>query len=115
MKNLLELTDFVLDIGNGIGKSLADGKIGLDDAFNFKDALFSMLPAIKGISQVDDDFFNLNEGEQEVYKAHVASKLQLDPSQHNIEEIAENVLDVIISFNGLIGKLVGYHAPKPEA
>jgi len=53
IKNLKELTEFVLDIGNGISESLKDGKVSFNDAFNFKDAVFSALPAFKGLSEVD--------------------------------------------------------------
>ncbi len=106
IQNLKELSTLVLEIGMGVEKSLSDGKVSFADAFNFKDALFAVLPAIKDISLVDDEYFDLDDAEMEELKAHISSKLQLSSDNENVEYIVESVLSVILSMNGLLQSLL---------
>lgn len=108
IKDLTELADLILELGMGIERSLLDGKVSLSDAFNFKDALFSVLPAIKGISNVEDEFFDLSEEEKIKLKAHIAAKLQLDASHESIEKISESILNIVIDMKDLIANLAGH-------
>lgn len=107
IKEIKELASLVMGIGNGASKALEDGKLSMSDLVHFQGVVFTALPAIQGIDQVDDEFFDLDEAEKVVLKNHIASELQLDPSHEKIEQITEGVLKVIVDLKDLIKQLVG--------
>lgn len=115
IKDLKELATFVLNLANGISASLADGKLEWKDAWHFKDAAISALPAFNGIQNVDDQFFSMEEADHADFNAHIAEKLNLQPGDKKIEEVAEMVLKQIVGLNKIIASLVGAKAPEAQA
>jgi hypothetical protein len=111
IQNLKELSNLVLDVAVGIEKSLVDGKVSFSDALNFKEVLFSILPAIKDITQVDEEYFDLDESEMNELKAHIANRLELDPKNESVEKIAEMVINLIIESSALISELFKAKTP----
>lgn len=114
IENLKELSSLILRTANGVSASLKDGEVSWKDALNFKEAVFAILPAIKGISEVDDEYFDLDDAEVVELKAFIAKELQLDPSHENIEMVVESVMSIVISFNEILGVIVGVKS-TPEA
>lgn len=112
VKNLKEMAEFILDIANGIAESLKDGKVSLSDAYNFKDAVFSALPAFQGLYELDDEYFDLTENELKELKSFVSEKLSLESDFKKVELIAELVLNVLLESHNLIAELVAIKA-KP--
>lgn len=106
IKNLEAAAEFIIDIALGVEASLKDGKVTLSDAFEFKNALFNALPAFKGLSELDDEYFDLNDAEAEELKHFISQKLALAPNHASIEGISEIVLNLVIESHNLIASLV---------
>ena len=97
MKEITELATFLCDLGNGIDKSLEDGKIQWTDALNFVTAVTDSAAAFMGISQVSEEYFNLTDQQKAELRAHISAKLQL--SNASVATITDNVISVALQLN----------------
>lgn len=109
-KELTELAEFLCELGNGIGNSLVDGKISIQDAANFARAAVTAPAALMGITQVSEEYFNLDVEAKNQLKAFIASKLALPASQENIAAIAENVISVAVELNTVLKSILNVKA-----
>lgn len=92
IKELKEVVDFAVELGNGIGDALADGKITIGDVGDFLPAARAAMPAFSGISNVDDELMDLTDEEVGELARHVADKFDLP--QDKAEKIVEDAVDV---------------------
>lgn len=106
-KELTELAEFLCELGNGIGNTLVDGKVTIQDAANFARAAVTAPAAFMGITQVSEEYFNLDAEAKNQLKAFIATKLALPASQENIAAIAENVISVAIELNTVLKSIIG--------
>lgn len=100
MKELQEFATFLCEVGNGLGKSLEDGKVNWSDSLNFTAALLTAPNAIMGISQVSLEYFDLNDADRSTLNIHIATTLDLP--QDKIESIVENVISVALQLNTVL-------------
>lgn len=104
IKELSELAEFVCELGNGLGKSLEDGKISLADALHFTKAALAAPKAFMGIGQVSEEYFDMSDAEQAELKALVAAKLDLP--QEGVETIVENIINAAVELNLALAAII---------
>ena len=90
VKESKELLKFSISIGEAIDLSLDNGKIGLEDAMNFYNAVLAAGPAFDNISTVAKELSDLDEGEREELLAY--AKDEFDISNDKIEAVVEEAL-----------------------
>lgn len=95
-KEFKDIVDLAIAGGNAFGKSVEDGEWTWGDAFNFKDVLVTMGPAIKdfgeGIKAVKD---GLNPQQYQDLIGHVKEKF--DIHQDRAEVVIEESFQVVMS------------------
>lgn len=104
IKELSEFGIFLCDLGNGISKSLEDGKISFSDAVYLMKAAMSAPSAFIGIGQIDEEYFDLDEEEKAELGAILAERLDLP--QEGIEKVVEGVIRVALEFNGAVASIL---------
>jgi len=95
-QDLKEAAFFVADLGSGIGNSLEDGKITVSDAFNFKEALQSAIPAFSGIQNVKFEELDTPENREEL-KNLFKDRFDLndDEAERKVEKVVNAVIVII--------------------
>jgi hypothetical protein len=96
IKELTEVVDFVIELGNGVGLAVADGKITLGDLGDFLPAARAAMPAISGIGSVDEELLDLSDEEVAEIVNHVVTKFDIpsDKAEKLVEEALELGLKV---------------------
>lgn len=103
-ENLSELAVFCCNVGNAVDKSLSDKKISFTDSINFTAAVMSAPAAFMSISQVDKEYFDLDDAEKTELKTLVAEKLDLAADQ--VESIVEGIINMAIQWNSLVASML---------
>jgi len=75
IKNILEVLDFALCLGEGFAKSLEDKKITSTDLVNFFPAIMAIPAAFEGIDQVVPEVKEFSEDETKQIKDLVVTRL----------------------------------------
>lgn len=89
IQNVKEVFLFVADLGNAIGTSIVDGW-QVTDVANFIPAFTSLIPAITGVDQLDDEMLDMDSQEaQELYDALAG---RFDIPQENYEQFFEDTI-----------------------
>jgi len=99
-KELKEALKFVIELGNGLGKSLEDDKFSFTDAINFLPAAKALPAAFSGIKEIPDEIYDLDERERLDLVEFV--KAELDLVQDEAELIAEKAFSVLSEIFGLV-------------
>jgi len=100
IKETKEALKFVIELGNGLGKSIEDGKFSLGDAVNFLPAAKAFPAAFSGIGKVSAEFLDLDEEERLDLVTFV--KDELDIEQDKAEEIAEQAFSLMLNLFSFI-------------
>lgn len=100
MTETKELVSFILSLGNGIGASLEDGKIGVSDVSNFFGAMTLAGPALSGVNAIPGELSDMDDAEKEDLLAFVNEKF--DIPQDNIEASIERSLRIGVDIAALI-------------
>ena len=74
IKETLEVIDFGLAIGEGLKKSLDDGKVDASDFANFGPALMAIIPALDGVGGVVEEIKDIDTEEMIQIKDHILAK-----------------------------------------
>ena len=75
-------------LGNGIGKSLEDGKWSWTDATNFFPVISKIGPAVEGFDKLDDEWDSMNE--QDFNELVAEFKSEFDLEDDKAEEFVED-------------------------
>lgn len=103
-KETKEMLSLVIAIGNGIGKSLGDGRLSISDLKNFIGVLDVSKDAVKGASKIPRELADLDAKEKAELIQFV--KVKFDIPQDRIEQVVESALAAAINFGDLIGLLM---------
>lgn len=95
-----EVLDLVLGLVKAGQDSLKDGKIGLEDLTNLLQVLPKVIPAIEGVSLLDDEFKDLSVEEGAELIAYVAAKLAIE--NEKAKEVAVKALQSALSVLALV-------------
>lgn len=98
-KELGELAEFLCALGTAIDKSTKDG-FTWSDSLNFTQAIVLAPSAFIGISNVDEEYFDLTDTEKAELKALISAKLAL--SNEQVSTIVESVVNVALELNGVL-------------
>ena len=103
IKDLREVADFMINLGQGIDNSLKDdGVLTVSDLPNILPTLMSVVPALEGIGNVPITIKAMSEDEKnELYK-YIADKLTL--SDKDTEKFIEDALRVVLDLWMVINK-----------
>ena len=104
IKETKEMLAAVFTLGNAVGKSLEDGKIGFDDFANFIPVLPKLGTAIANSDQIPKELKDLDKEEVEEIKAFI--KEEFDISNDALEEMIEKGLDLIVTLYYFIKGLI---------
>jgi len=105
IENLKEIIALGGDVTFGFARSLEDGKLSFQDLPNFLPAARTLLPAIKDIDQVDDEFADLDDSERAELIAYFADRFDL-PSDE-VERVIEKLFRVGLDLADVIGDVAG--------
>lgn len=114
IQEISELAEFVCDLGSATAKSLEDGKLSLSDSLYFVKSALAAPKAFIGISQVADEYLDLDEAEKAELKKVIAEHLELPEGEKNVEAIAENILNMAVELSSAVKGIMGA-LTKPEA
>lgn len=99
-KELKEAIKFVIELGNGLGKSLEDDKFTFGDVLNFLPAVIAVPAAFGGISEIPNELNDLDETERLDLIEFVRSELDIE--QEKAELIAEQAFLVLTQIFELV-------------
>jgi len=99
-KELQEALKFVIELGNGLGKSLEDDKFSFSDLANFLPAVMAVPAAFGGINEIPNELDDLDEQERLDLIAFVEAELELE--QDKAEEIAEKAFLILTELFNLV-------------
>ena len=99
-KNLKELVLFVIELAEGIVKSLEDDKVTITDAVNLVPAVKAALPAFEGISDVGQEFADLDDEEQLEIIEYVKSEFDL--AEKEVEAFIESAFATAMNLVELV-------------
>jgi hypothetical protein len=108
IKETKELVKFGISVGESIDLSLADGKIGLDDAMNFYNAVLSAGDAFKDISKVPAELGDLDQEERDELLAFVEA--EFDIANDKLEAVIEEALKTALQVYKLVETVRGMRA-----
>lgn len=101
VQNIKEVFLFIADLGNAIGTSVVDGW-QVTDVANFIPAFTSLIPAITGVDQLDEEFLDMDSAEaQELFEALTG---RFNIPQENYEEFFEDTIQLGLSLFGYVNK-----------
>jgi hypothetical protein len=112
MKNLTDVVVFFVELLNGFHKALGDGKITLVDAPDFWPATFDLLPALKDIGQIKEEWANHTPEDEAVLVAEVKARLKLD--HPNVEAWVDQVIAQALALVDLVEEGVKLFEPVQE-
>ena len=92
MKELTEIVDFGISLGNALGKSFENGKLDVGDTVHLWGVATTVAPAIKDSDEAWEEFKNRTPEQTADLIAHVKEKF--DIPQDDIEEAIEDGIDV---------------------
>jgi hypothetical protein len=100
-----ELKDVVrlgASLGNAVGKSLEDGKVGVGDIGHFFDPLTKIGPALSGIELVPAEIADLDPTEVDELVVMVVE--EFDIPQNDAEEFIEDSIKQVASLYSYVDK-----------
>lgn len=100
IKELSELTSFVVALAQAVGSSIEDGKVGIGDIFKFFGVLMKAGPAFKNLSELRAEIADLSEAEKEVIRKMIEKDLDLE--NDTLEGYIEQAIEAAISLLDLI-------------
>ena len=100
LKETKEALKFLLSFGNAVGASLADGRIGWADAFNFIGTLKTVQPAFAGASNIPAEIAAITEAQKEELKQFI--KDEFDIPQDSLEPLIEKGLSVAVELTEIV-------------
>ena len=106
--DLKEMAVFLCELGNAIDQSAADGKMSISDALYFVKAALSAPKAFIGISNIKEEYLDLNDAEKVELNKLIADTLEL--AEDKIEGVVESVLKVAFELNGAINLIIAKKA-----
>ena len=104
IKETKEMIGFIVELGNGVGKSLEDGEWNVTDFVHFMDALMMAPAAFQGMNQIPAEFGDLSEAEIKELVDYVVE--EFDIPQDQIEVVIERAIDIAWDIYELI-KMIG--------
>ena len=100
MKELKEVLDFALCLGNAFGESMKDGKLDYTDLINLWDPLTKAPDAVEGASKILSEIENLDA---EKGKALVEyAKAKFDIPQDDVEAKVEAAMDLVLGITKFV-------------
>lgn len=100
VKEIKEVLDLVLGVFHAGQASLKDGVLSVADLGNLLPVLPLAIPAIEGISLLDDEFKDLSAEEAAEVVAHVAAKLAIE--NEKAKDVAVKSLKCALSVLDLV-------------
>jgi hypothetical protein len=100
IQNIKEVVKFVIELGEGIDRSLADKKIDFQDIGNLLLAMNYAAPAFDDIGKVVPELKDMDESEKQELKDYIKS--EFDIANDKLEVTIEKALAVVIDIYGLI-------------
>ena len=100
VKETKELLAFACELGNGLGASLADGRIGYGDLMNIFGALRALPGAVDGAHLIVGELKDLDPDEKVELCAMVEERL--DIPQDSIEPMAEKAMCLAVALGEFI-------------
>lgn len=110
VKELKEVVAFVVELGNGLGASLADGRIGYGDLMNIFGALRALPSAVDGMAEIPKELADLDAAEKVELCTLVEERLNLP--QEWLEPVAEKAVCLGVALAEFLVKLGDARASK---
>lgn len=110
VKNTKEVLSLMVSIGNAVGKSLADGKIGPEDLGHLLEPISKVGPALGDIGQVVAEIKDMSPEERDQLLADMKAELVLP--QQKVEMAVEAGLDILSAVHK-IGLALKPEEPAP--
>lgn len=92
IKETKEVVGFAVELANGVGKSLEDGKWDIGDFVHFMDALMMAPAAIQGITSVPAELGDLSQPEIQEISDYVIE--EFDIPQDEVEGVVEDAIKI---------------------
>lgn len=108
IEGLKALFSLGIEFGEGCVKSLADGKVGYTDLFNFSDIPMEVMAHFQDLKMIYEEYKDLSDAEKAELRVFVQKKLE--STSEKVRDWFKLGFDIIISVLG-IGKLAG-HDPR---
>jgi hypothetical protein len=108
LKETKEAVAFGIALGEAVDVSLADGKIGLDDAMNFYNAVLKAGDAFSDIGLVAKELGDLDAAERQELQDFVEA--EFDIANDKLEEVIECALETVLQVYELVEKFKGMKA-----
>ncbi len=105
LKQLGDILDLGISLGNAFGESMEDGVLSYSDAFNFATPLMKIAPAIDGGLDGLQEAWDADEADRELLKAYFKEKFDLP--QDDIEQRIEEALVFVFSLIGYLKTWMG--------
>lgn len=105
IKETKEVLDFVLALGNALGKAYEDGELKLADALHFVPILSKAGPAFGDISKIAAELKDLSDEERQALTAY--AKASFDIPDDKLESSLEMALEVGFYLAKLIAEIKG--------
>lgn len=105
IKETKELVKFGIALGEAVDASLADGKLGLEDAVNFYTPITAAGDAFADISLVPKELGDLDDAEKAELLSYVEN--ELDIANDKLEEAIERSLKTVFEVYGLVQFIQG--------
>ena len=112
-KDLKEVVSFVIAVGDGIEKSLADdGKLTITDMPKLFPALFKIMPAIEGAENIPVYIKAMDKAEADDLFEYVKTELELEDSA--VEGFIEDATRIVLDLWVVLGKYFFKTVPGSE-
>jgi hypothetical protein len=98
-----DMLKFVISLGNTLGKTLEDGKIGLTEIPQFLSPMLLAPSAISGAAEIPAEFSDLTDEEKAELVEFVKSEFDLP--QDKIEAAVEDGLKLVADIHRFVKKL----------
>jgi hypothetical protein len=110
MKETKEMVDFIIELAHAMDKSMADGKIGIEDLGHFISAMTLAGPAFADMGKIPSEMQTMTEQQSQDLIAHVKRRLTL--SNAKVEQISELAVEIGLKVYQLMC-LMKAEAPAP--
>lgn len=108
IKETKEMAKFIISLGMAVDKSLEDGKIGLDDAMYFYNALLSAKDAFDKADQIPTELKDLDQAEAQELLDFV--KAEFDIADDKLELTVVKALETGLKVYDLVQQIKSLRA-----
>lgn len=107
-----KVLSFVLSLAQGVGKSLADGRISVWDLAYFFDSLLLAMPAIRSLPGAIKDMDDLDEKEKDDLLEYIDENFDVDTD--HVDELVKKGLQAAVAICDLIDDFIDWEDEENE-